>query len=125
MSQLDYGVIGNCQTSALVDRGGKIVWSCMPRFDSQSVFSALLGNDDAGFWSIEPAASDGQKWEVRQNYMRNTNVLVTQFTSTAGDQFEVIDFMPRFEIEYTHYRPVHIVRIVRPLKGMPRIVVKL
>jgi GH15 family glucan-1,4-alpha-glucosidase len=129
MSQLDYGVIGNCQTSALVDRSGKVVWCCMPRFDSPSIFTSLLGNDEAGFWSIEPAspAGDGgaaQKWESRQNYMRNTNVLVTHYSSSSGDQFEVIDFMPRFERDYSYYRPPHLIRVVRPLKGTPRVVVK-
>src|SRR4051812_9804280 len=75
MSQLDYGVIGNCQTSALVDKTGAIVWSCMPRFDAPAIFASLLDTDDAGFWRIEPApshGSDGQTWETRQHYMRNT-----------------------------------------------------
>lgn len=125
MSQLDYGLIGNCQISALVSKAGKVVWCCMPRFDSPSVFASMLDTDEAGFWSIEPAGGpDAPGWETRQHYMRNTNVLVTVFTSKQGDQFEVIDFMPRYERDYGYYRPVQIVRIVRPLKGIPRIVVK-
>jgi GH15 family glucan-1,4-alpha-glucosidase len=126
MSQLDYGLIGNCQISALVDKAGKVVWCCMPRFDSSSVFTSLLGNESAGFWSVEPANPVGntQKWETRQNYMRNTNVLVTQFIGSGGDQFELIDFMPRFETDYSFYRPAHLVRVLRPLRGNPRVVIR-
>jgi len=125
MSQLDYGIIGNCQVSALISKTGQVVWCCMPRFDSPSVFTSLLDTEEAGFWGIEPAQTDGgQIWETRQHYMRNTNVLVTTFTGSTGDQFEVIDFMPRFERDYTNYRPQQLVRVVRPLKGIPRIVVK-
>ncbi len=99
----------------------------MPRFDSPSVFASLIDSEEAGFWSIEPAAApNGQRWETRQFYVRNTNVLITQYTSSGGDQsFEIVDFMPRYEREFTHYRPTQINRVVRPLRGLPRVVVKL
>src|SRR3954466_3024499 len=97
MSQLDYGLIGNCQISALVDKAGRIAWCCMPKFDAPSVFASILDPERGGFWSIEPAPSDpSAKWESRQHYMRNTNVLVQPFTSSDGDQFEIVDFIPRF-----------------------------
>jgi len=51
----DLGLIGNCQISALVDRRGAIVWSCMPRFDSEPVFGALLDDADGGSFAIGPA----------------------------------------------------------------------
>lgn len=124
MSQLDYGIIGNCQTSALVDKRGRIAWCCMPRFDSSAVFAALLGDDSAGFWSIEPAPEEATQWEGHQYYMRNTNVLVTLFTDNRGSRFEVIDFMPRFVRDYGYYRPAQLIRVVRPLSGTPRIVVR-
>jgi GH15 family glucan-1,4-alpha-glucosidase len=134
MSQLDYGLIGNCQISALVSRAGTVSWCCMPRFDSPSVFASILDGRRGGFWSIEPAASPGepnlQGWETRQYYMRNTNVLVTVFTQTGhshaggGDQFEVIDFAPRFERESGYHKPPQLVRIVRPVRGIPRIVIR-
>ena len=122
MSQLDYGLIGNCQVSALVSKSGSVAWCCMPRFDSPSIFASLLDTEDAGFWNIEPAP--GEHWETRQHYMRNTNVLVTTFTSSVGDQYEIVDFMPRFERNYGYYRPTQLIRVVRPLKGNPRIVVR-
>jgi GH15 family glucan-1,4-alpha-glucosidase len=122
MSQLDYGLIGNCQVSALVNKTGKVAWCCMPRFDSPSIFASLLDEDKGGFWSIEPAGPI-EDWEVRQYYMRNTNVLVTSFTG-SHDAFEIIDFMPRFEKTFEFHRPAQMARIVRPLKGIPRIVVR-
>ena len=124
MGQLDYGIIGNCQISALVDPHASIVWCCMPRFDAPSVFTSLLDSEKAGFWGIEPA-SGVQTWETRSSYRRNTNVLVTTFSDTLSDaQFEVVDFVPRFEKDYGTYRPVQLVRTIRPIKGIPRIVVK-
>ena len=126
MSQLDYGLIGNCQTSALVSKRGNIEWCCMPRFDDESIFASLIDEEKAGFWSIEPATEDGtqKNWECRQHYLRNTNVLVTVFTEAGGDQFELIDFMPRYEEVNGYYRPPQLMRILRLIKGMPRIVVR-
>ena len=48
MNTLDLAVIGNCSCSALIDRQGRFVWSCLPRFDGDPVFCALLndGNDE-------------------------------------------------------------------------------
>ena len=127
MSQLDYGLIGNCQVSALIDRTGKVAWCCMPRFDSPSVFGSILDEEQGGFWSIEPipaVSGSPTDWETRQHYMRNSNVLVTTFTSKGGESFEVIDFMPRHEMAYLFHRPPQLMRVVRPLKGIPRIVVR-
>jgi GH15 family glucan-1,4-alpha-glucosidase len=123
MSQLDYGIIGNCQISALLDRQGKVSWCCMPRFDSSSVFASILDEAQGGFWSIEPEQPQG--WETRQHYMRNTNVLVTHYLGPNGEQFEIVDFCPRYERAFSCYRPVQIVRVIRPLRGMPRVRVRL
>ena len=57
MTDLNLGLIGNCAISALVDRLGRIVWCCLPRFDGDPFFSNLLADDPdfekSGFWSIE------------------------------------------------------------------------
>ncbi len=130
MSQLDYGLIGNCQISALIDRCGTVAWCCMPRFDSPSVFASILDRERGGYWSIEPAeysvgTPSSSGWECRQHYMRNTNVLITTWTGIDGDQFEIVDFVPRFqENSDKFYKPPEIVRIVRPIRGIPRIVVR-
>jgi GH15 family glucan-1,4-alpha-glucosidase len=125
MGQLDYGLVGNCQVSALIDRAGRVAWMCMPRFDSPSVFASLLDTERGGFWSIEPAHREGDRpWEIRQAYLRNTNVLVTTYSS-AESEFEIVDFMPRFERDYGYYRPPQLARILRPLRGMPRVVVRM
>ncbi|MGK5083185.1 glycoside hydrolase family 15 protein [Bdellovibrionota bacterium FG-1] len=126
MSQMDYGIIGNCQISALLEKSGKIVWCCMPKFDAPSVFASLLDSRQGGFWSIEPAV-DGVlgPWETKQHYMRNTNVLVTTHTGPQDEQFETIDFAPRFQMSSDEfYRPPQIVRVLRPLRGIPRVVVR-
>ncbi|NDC39857.1 MAG: hypothetical protein EBZ48_17795 [Proteobacteria bacterium] len=127
MSQLDYGLIGNCQASALVAQNGEIVWCCLPRFDAPSVFASLVDTPEAGVWAIEPYVEEGApRWETRQQYLRNTNVLSTHFSSPGGEaQFEIIDFMPRFPTGESYYRPPHLVRVVRPIRGIPRIRVRL
>jgi len=118
MGQLDYGLVGNCQISALLDTKAQVVWSCMPRFDSPSVFSALLGGDDAGIWSCLP---DGESYETKQRYLRNTNVLQTEFHLPNGDRYDIFDFAPRYSAWEGYYRPPQLIRILRPVKGNPRV----
>jgi alpha,alpha-trehalase len=86
----DYGVIGDLHTAALVGRHGAIDWHCAPRFDSQSVFAALLDHARGGRWRIAPAGpATGE-----QRYLPGTNVLVTTFRLEAGGVVAVTDFMP-------------------------------
>lgn len=116
MSLADLGLIGNCQLSALVRRDGEIVWSCMPRFDSDPVFARLLDEGEGGGFRIGPA--DGAPGV--QAYLPNTNVLETRFSSAEG-AFRVLDFAPRF-LQYDRtFRPTKLVRIVEPLSGTPRV----
>ncbi len=117
MSQLDYALIGNCQVSALIDKEGRYVWSCMPRFDSSSVFASLLGDESNGEWSCLPTAP----FETKSSYIRNTNVLQTEFHLQNGDRYDIIDFAPRFGADDHYHRPPQFIRILRTVKGNPRV----
>jgi GH15 family glucan-1,4-alpha-glucosidase len=68
----DYGLIGNTFTSALVSRSGSIDWLCAPRFDSDACFTALVGYDEHGRWSLFPTATVR---ENRQRYRDDTMIL--------------------------------------------------
>src|SRR5438876_569275 len=76
----DYGIIGDCRSAALISRQGSLDWLCWPRFDSASIFAALLDSDRGGFWSIIPTAP----YETERSYIENTNVLETRFTCAEG-----------------------------------------
>ncbi len=76
----DLGLIGNCQFSALVERTGAIVWCCLPRFDSEPVFSTLLDARTAGSSMVGPAGGE----RGVQRYLENTNVLETTFETASG-----------------------------------------
>ena len=119
---LRVGLIGNCGLSALVDIRGRIVWSCMPRFDGDPVFNALLqpGPEGTAF-AIEIEDFDRSE----QNYEPNTAVLRTRLYDKAGHAIEVIDFAPRFFARQRFFRPQMLVRRVRALHGSPRIRVSL
>jgi len=84
-----YGLIGDCQTAALVGRDGSIDWLCWPRFDSDACFTKLLGGDDNGFWRIAPAKT---AQTVTRCYREDTLVLETHF-ETASGAVTLIDFM--------------------------------
>lgn len=86
----DYGLIGNTYTSALVSRIGSIDWLCAPRFDSDSCFSALVGYDEHGRWSIRPSV---EVRETRQEYRGDTMILETEFVCDSGVA-RLIEFMP-------------------------------
>ncbi len=120
---LDLAPVGNCAISALVDRRGRFVWACAPRVDGDPVFSALMNGDapEHGFWAIE---LEGLK-EIEQAYVPNTPVLRTVLTAEDGAAVEIIDFAPRHLKHSRTYRPLAFARVVRPLRGAPRIRVRL
>jgi GH15 family glucan-1,4-alpha-glucosidase len=91
----DYGLIGNLHTVALVGKNGSIDWCCLPRFDSPSVFGALLDANKAGFFRISP--TDMSSIKCQQLYLPDTNILLTRFLSTDGVA-EITDFMPIKEV---------------------------
>jgi GH15 family glucan-1,4-alpha-glucosidase len=89
----DYAVIGDLHTVALVGRNGSIDWCCIPRFDSPSVFGALLDAQKGGFFRISPVLDEGVKCGRKQMYLPETNILITRFL-TADGVGEITDFMP-------------------------------
>ena len=86
----DYGLIGDLQTAALVGRNGSIDWLCLPRFDSASCFSALLGDECHGRWL--PVAVRARSTPSRGGTEQDTLVLETEY-ETADGAVRVIDFM--------------------------------
>ena len=93
MSSVDLWPIGNCQVSALIDRAGRFVRSCVPQVDGDPLFTALLDGDAAeredggGYWSIELENCV----QTTQRYRRNTPILVTRhwpgnYTAALSDQ---------------------------------------
>src|SRR5215510_3105138 len=86
----NYGLIGNMRTAALVGIDGSIDWFCFPRFDSPSVFAAILDCTKGGRFQINPTV-DGLRH--KQFYWPDTNVLVTRFLSPDGVG-QITDFMP-------------------------------
>ena len=84
----DYAFVGDCHSAALI-REGRIEWLCLPRFDSPSVFAAILDQDRGGHFSITPANS----YRTSRAYQPETNVLVTRF-NTAEGEIELVDCLP-------------------------------
>jgi GH15 family glucan-1,4-alpha-glucosidase len=112
----DFGLIGNCQISALVGNDGTVPWLCLPRPDSPPVFGSLL-DPDGGFLRAAPT----EYASSRQRYLKNTNILLTEFTCTDGSQISLTDFCPRFEQHGRMYRPASFFRMIRPEQGAAKI----
>ena len=106
----EHGIIGDLQTAALVTTDGSIDWFCFPRFDSPSVFGALLDDERGGRFRIRPADVD---YSAKQMYFPDTAVLVTRFFTENGVG-EVLDFMPPAGTSATdNHRLVRMVSCVR------------
>ena len=86
----DYALVGDLQAAALVSRAGSIDWLCLPRFDSEACFAALLGDERHGYWQIAPAR---EITRVHRRYRPGTLVLETEFTTASG-VVRLIDCMP-------------------------------
>ena len=110
----DYALIGDCETAALVGRDGSLDWLCLPRFDSDACFAALLGNAENGLWQLAPVA----KAKVRRRYRPRTLILETEFETDTGT-VTLIDFMP-----LRRGNP-EIIRMVRCDRGSVRMRMKL
>ena len=103
----DYGLIGDCETAALVGRDGSIDWLCWPAFDSDACFAALLGNRKNGRWLLAPA---GEIARTARRYWGNTLILETRF-ETAEGTVDLVDFMP------PRGKASDVVRLVRGVSG--------
>jgi GH15 family glucan-1,4-alpha-glucosidase len=124
MTNLELGVIGNCAVAALIDRDARVVWYCLPRFDGDPVFHALLGAPaeapDDGVFAIELE----DQTHSAQHYVENTAVLVTELYGKHG-ALRVTDFAPRLFWRDRLFYPQAIVRRLTPISGSPRIRIRL
>ena len=108
MFEEDRALIGDLESAALVGRNGSMDWLCLPRFDSASCFTALLGDERHGRWLLAPA---GDVLSTSRRYRPGTLVLETDF-ETAQGTVRVIDFMPRRGLGAPR-----VMRIVEGLRG--------
>ncbi|MFY9194577.1 MAG: trehalase-like domain-containing protein, partial [Methanoculleus sp.] len=118
----DYGIIGNLRTAALIGRNGSIDWCCLPHLDSPSVFAAILDTGRGGRFSVSASgAGPGE-----QEYITDTNILITRFTTDAG-KLTVTDLMPLSgEIigRGRSHAPPGIIRILNCEEGAVEVVVE-
>jgi len=115
MDNLNYGVIGNGRTAALVSQFGSIEWACLPEYNAPSQFAKLLDKEKGGEFAI--IAED---YQIKQRYWDNTNILVTNF-SKGENVFELWDFMPIYKNESgDYYYPADVIRYVKYISGKPQ-----
>ena len=120
MDNLDYGIISNCKSAALISKTGSLDWCCMPNFDSAAMFAKILDEKIGG--SFEILISDD--YEIKQEYLWETNILSTVFDN-GTDSFQLIDFMPRYPREDgSYYAPPDIIRFFRLISGEPKFKIK-
>ncbi|HEU4734566.1 MAG TPA: glycoside hydrolase family 15 protein [Kofleriaceae bacterium] len=120
-ARLDHGAIGNGRLIALVAPTSAIEWLCLPRFDSPSVFAALLDPHRGGRFQF---LARRESIRGTASYLPNTNVLRTEFVA-GEDRWEVLDFAPRIPQGGGRFEtPLEVIRVVRPLAGTPRITVE-
>ncbi|MFI8074502.1 glycoside hydrolase family 15 protein [Streptomyces sp. NPDC086033] len=111
----DHGLVGDLQTAALVSSQGVIDWFAAPRFDSPSVFAALLHHDGGGYFRLAPDHPEGT-W--KQLYYPDSAVVVTRFMSPDGVG-EIVDHMPVLPGP-TATDKHQLVRVVRAVRGTVR-----
>ncbi len=119
MDNLDYGIIGNCRSAALISKTGSLDWCCLPEFDSSSVFARLLDEQKGGCFEIR--VDEG--YVITQRYKKDTALLITRYAK-GPDIFEVRDFMPRYRKgDGSYHTPPEIIRYIRLLGGSPEFTV--
>ena len=120
-TDLNLALVGNCSYSALLDARADFVWCCLPRFDSDPVFDALLRGEDGGESEGSFRIELLDCVESEQTYLVNTAVVRTRLYDSHGGGIEIVDFAPRFRQYGRIYRPLMLVRLVRPVSGSPRV----
>ena len=114
---LNYGIIGNCKSSALINEDSSIDWCCLPQFDSSAIFCKIIDNHIGGSFKVE--ADDS--YIITQQYINNTAIVRTNFKNSKNE-FEVLDFMTRYKLDdQNFYSPPEIQRLIKPIKGLPKI----
>ena len=114
---INYGIIGNCQSSALIYKDSSIDWCCFPKFDSPSIFAKIIDNSNGGFFKVDTVGN----YNISQEYLKNTCILKTSFNN-GFDEFHIIDYMPRYQTKKkSYYSPPEITRIIKYMKGNPKI----
>ena len=120
MDNLDYGIISNCKSAALISKTGSLDWCCMPNFDSSAMFAKILDENKGGSFEI----LIGDEYDITQEYLWETNILSTVFDN-GTDSFQLIDFMPRYPREDgSYYAPPDIIRFFRLISGAPKFSIK-
>ena len=107
----DYALLSDCQSAALVSRAGSIDWLCLPRFDSDACFAALLGEPGNGRWLLAPV---DRAVRTTRRYLEDTLLLETAHETPEGE-ITVTDFMPIRD------KAPDIVRIVAGKRGRVRV----
>ncbi|WP_053545364.1 glycoside hydrolase family 15 protein [Corynebacterium deserti] len=85
----DYALLSDTHTGALLSKLGSLDWLCLPRFDSQAMFTRLLGDREHGHWSLRITGGE----VISQNYLGDSFVVQTVWRSPTGTA-RVVDFMP-------------------------------
>src|SRR4051812_16588785 len=119
----DFGLLADCNGSALVDRAGSIDWLCMPRYDSAAIFARLL-DADAGHWSIRPAG----EFRAERRYIPGSLAIETTFRTDTGT-VRLIDVMAAAEGQHGHDlgydAPHEVLRAVEGVAGEVELVMEL
>jgi pentatricopeptide repeat protein len=125
LTDLNLGLVGNCQIASLVDDRGTMVWTCMPQIDSDPVFCRLLRDaaetEAPGFFAIDLENHSHSD----QEYQTNTAILDTTLYDADGGTVRITDVAPRYDYMGRMFTPMMLLRRIMPVSGSPRIRIQL
>lgn len=125
MTDLELGVIGNCQIAVLVDKLGRFVWGSFPRFDSDPFFCSLLKSGDTAGDSGVFAIDLLDFASAEQSYVENTPILTTTLRDHSGGVLRIVDYAPRYNQFGRIFHPITVIRQISPIAGAPAIRIRL